>query len=76
MVLEALMNQRWVIVGLTCVALIGAGIIVRTERKNHQLGKRATEYRIRAEQGDARSQAVLGAMYYYGKGLPNSPWWK
>jgi hypothetical protein len=30
----------------------------------------AAAHRILAEQGDAKSQFALGAMYYYGKGLP------
>lgn len=64
------MKRRWVIVTITSIALIGAGILVRTERKNRQLAKRAAAYRILAEQGDAKSQFALGAMYYYGKGLP------
>ena len=64
------MKRRWLIVALTSVALIGAGILVRTERKNRQLAKRAAAYRVRAEQGDAKSQWALGAMYYYGKGVP------
>lgn len=64
------MKRHWVIVGLTCIALIGAGIFVRTERKNRQLAKRATAYRIRAEQGDAESQFKLGSMYSRGKGVP------
>ena len=51
-------------------SLIGAGILVRTERKNRQFAKRAAAYRVRAEQGDAESQWALGAMYYYGKGVP------
>jgi TPR repeat protein len=64
------MKRRWVIVGLTSMALIGAGILIRTERKNRQLAKRAAAYRILAQQGVAKSQFALGAMYYYGKGLP------
>jgi TPR repeat protein len=64
------MKRRWVIVGLTRMALIGAGILIRTERKNRQLAKRAAAYRILAQQGVAKSQFALGAMYYYGKGLP------
>lgn len=64
------MKRRWVIVALTGVVLIGAGILVRTERKNRQLAKRAAAYRVRAEHGDAKSQWALGAMYYYGKGVP------
>jgi hypothetical protein len=64
------MKRRWLIVALAVVGLIGAGILVRTERKNRQLAKRAAAYRVRAEQGDAESQWALGAMYYYGKGVP------
>ena len=61
------MKRRWVIMAITSVVLIGAGILVRTERKDRQLAKRAAAYRIRAEQGDAKAQWALGAMYYYGK---------
>lgn len=57
------MKRRWVIVALTGVFLIGAGILVRAEHKNRQLAKRAAAYRVRAEQGDAKSQWALGAMY-------------
>ena len=64
------MKRRWVIVAITSVALILAGIIVRTVRNHRQLAKRAAAYRIRAEKGDAKSQWALGAMYYYGKGVP------
>ena len=64
------MKRRWVIVAITSMALIGAGILVRTERRNRQLAKQAAACRIRAEQGDAKSQFALGAMYYYGKGVP------
>lgn len=64
------MKRRWVIVGISSMALICAGILVRTERKNRQLANRAAAYRILAEQGDAKSQLALGAMYYYGKGVP------
>ena len=39
------MKRRWVIVCISSVALIGAGILVRTERKNRQLAKRAMAYR-------------------------------
>jgi uncharacterized protein len=63
------MKLRWVIVAIASMALIGAGILVRTERKNRQLANRAAAYRIRAELGDAKSQFALGAMYYYGKGV-------
>lgn len=28
------MKRRWVVVAITTIALIGAGILVRTERKN------------------------------------------
>src|SRR5580700_4524385 len=62
------MKRRWVIAGTTCMALICTGIVVRTERKNRQLAKWAAVYRVRAEQGDAKSQFALGAMYYYGRG--------
>jgi len=64
------MKRRWVIVGTTCIALIGAGIIVRAQRNHRRLVKWAAVYRTRAEQGDAKSQFALGAMYYYGKGVP------
>ena len=64
------MKRGWVIVAITSMALIGAGILVRTVRKNRQFENRAAAYRIRAEQGDAKSQFALAAMYYYGKGVP------
>ena len=64
------MKRRWMIVAITSMALIGASILVRTERKNRQLAKWAAVYRVRAEHGDAKSQWALGAMYYYGKGVP------
>jgi hypothetical protein len=63
------MKRRWVIVAITSMALIGAGTLVRTERKNRQLAKWAAVYRTRAEHGDAESQFELAAMYYYGKGV-------
>ena len=64
------MKRRWIIAGATCIALIYAGVLVRTVRRNRQLAKRAAAYRIRAEQGDPKSQWALGSMYYYGKGVP------
>jgi len=64
------MRRRWAILAVSCMALIGAGILVRIDHKNRQLAKRAAAYRVLAEQGDAKSQFALGAMYYYGKGLP------
>jgi Sel1 repeat len=64
------MKRRWVIVAITSMALIGAGIFVRTERKNLQLAKDATACRIRAEQGDPASQFMLGSIYFHGKGVP------
>lgn len=60
------MKRRWVIVAITSVVLIGAGILVRTDHKNRQ---QAAAYRIRAEQGDAESQFKLGSMYSRGKGV-------
>ena len=66
------MKRRWVIVAISSIALIGAGVLVRTERNHRRWAKRAAAYRIRAEQGDAKSQAALGAMYYYGKGVPKN----
>lgn len=65
------MERRWAIVALTSMFLIGAGILLRTERKNRQLAKRAAAYRVRAKQGDAKSQWAR-AMYYYGKGVPKN----
>src|SRR6266496_3661053 len=64
------MKRRWVIVAITSMALIGAGVLVRTERNNRRLTKLAVTYGIRARQGDAKAQLTLGWMYYYGKGLP------
>ena len=61
--------KRWMIVGVTGMALICAGVIVRAQRNNRRLAKWAAVYRIRAERGDAKSQYELGAMYYYGKGV-------
>lgn len=66
------MKRRWLIAAVTSMALICAGVIVRTQRKNRQLAKRAAAYRALAEQGDAKSQFALGAMYYYGKGVPKN----
>jgi hypothetical protein len=64
------MKRRRVIVAVTSMALICAGVIVRTQRKSRQLAKRAVAYRVLAEQGDAKAQFALGAMYAYGKGVP------
>src|SRR6266496_2612085 len=64
------MRRRWVIVSITCMALICAGIVVHAYLNNRRLAKVAATYRIRAERGDAKSQYSLGAMYYYGKGVP------
>jgi len=50
------MKRRWVIVAITSMVLIGAGILVRTGRNNRRFAKWAAEYRILAERGDARSQ--------------------
>ena len=63
------MKLRWMIVAVTSIALIGAGIFIRAERKNRQLAKWAAVYRTRAEHGDPESQFELAAMYYYGKGV-------
>ena len=64
------MKRRWVIVAITSMALMGAGILARTDDKNRQLAKQAAAYRILAEQGDAESQLKLGSMYSRGKGVP------
>jgi hypothetical protein len=55
------MKRRWVIVAVTSMALIFAGVIVRTQRKNRQLANRAAAYRVLAEQGDAKSQFARSA---------------
>jgi hypothetical protein len=57
------MKRLWLVVGLTCIALIGAGISVRAYRNHRRLAKWAAVYRIRAERGDAKSQYALAAMY-------------
>ncbi len=57
------MKRRWVIVAISSIVLIGAGTLVQTARKNRQLAKDATAFRIRAEQGDAEAQFKLGVMY-------------
>jgi TPR repeat protein len=62
-------KRRWVIVAITSMALIAAGILVRIERNHRRWAKSAAVYRSRAERGDARSQFELGAMYYYGNGV-------
>jgi TPR repeat protein len=64
------MKRRWVIVAITSMALIGAGVLIRTERNNRRLSKLAETYDTRARRGDAKAQLTLGWMYYYGKGLP------
>lgn len=64
------MKRRWVIVGTTCVAISCAGMIVRALRNHRRWAKSTAVYRIRAEQGDAKSQFQLGALYYHGKGVP------
>jgi|HubBroStandDraft_1064217.scaffolds.fasta_scaffold120243_2 hypothetical protein len=63
-------KRRWMIVAVTSMALIGAGILVRTERSHRRWVRWAAVYRVRAERGDAKSQFELGSMYYYGKGVP------
>jgi TPR repeat protein len=63
------MKRRWMIVVITSMALIGAGILVRTESNHRRWAKWAAVYRSRAERGDPRSQFELGAMYYYGRGV-------
>ena len=64
------MKRRWVIVVLTCIALVSVGLILRAERKNRRLAKKAAAYRILAEQGDPKYQSMLGYMSEYGKGVP------
>jgi uncharacterized protein len=64
------MKRRWVIVVLTCVALISVGLILRGEQKNRRLAKQAAAYRILAEQGDPKYQSMMGYVYEYGKGVP------
>jgi TPR repeat protein len=64
------MKRRWVIVGTTCVAIICVDMIVRACGIIVDGAKSAAVYRIRAEQGDAKSQFHLGALYYHGKGVP------
>src|ERR1700686_3326174 len=63
------MRRRWVIVAISSIALIGAGILVRVERNHRRWAKWAAVNRVRAERGDAKSQLELGGMYYYGKGV-------
>jgi TPR repeat protein len=63
------MRRRWVIL-TACVVLTGAGIIIRAERSHRRFAKWAAIHRVRAERGDAKSQWALGAMYYYGRGVP------
>lgn len=67
--MKVLLKRRGVIVATTSLALIGASILVRNQRKNRQLAERAADCRIRAEQGNAKSQWELGSMYYYGSGV-------
>jgi len=64
------MKRRWVIVAISSIALVGAGVLVRTERNHRRWAKWAPVNRVRAERGDAKSQLELGGMYYYGKGVP------
>ena len=54
------MKRRWVIVAIVSMALIGAGILVRAERNHRRWAKWAAVCRLRAEQGDAKSQLELG----------------
>src|SRR5437764_804866 len=68
------MKVRWTIVAISCLTLICAGVIiwrlVHAQINNRQLAKEAAAYRIRAEQGDAGAQYILGYLYYYGYGVP------
>jgi TPR repeat protein len=64
------MKVRWMIVIITCIAVVCVGVIVRARRNSRQLAKRAAVYRIRAEQGDANAQYSLSYMYHKGEGLP------
>ena len=59
------MKRRWEIVGIACMALICAGIIVRTQRNNRRLAKWAAaelaiaeDCRQLAEQGDLTSASI------------------
>jgi hypothetical protein len=52
---EATLGDR----GIAYMALIDAGILVRTERNNRRLVRWAAGYRIRAERGDANLSIPL-----------------
>jgi TPR repeat protein len=69
------MKPLWrIAVPISCVALIcGAAItwhFVQVRVTRQKLAEDAKACRVRAEQGDAKSQYDLGHMYLHGEGLP------
>jgi hypothetical protein len=61
-------------ISAVCVAaLCGAAILwhaYKTKANEQKLAKEASACRVRAEQGDAKSEYDLSHMYYHGQGVP------
>ena len=59
---------------LTCIAVIGGGVILwpvyKKNAMDRKLAEAAREYLVRALQGDAKAEYDLGASYDRGRGVP------
>jgi TPR repeat protein len=66
------MKSAWkVVVPVACVALIcAAGYLLWKRANEHRAAAAFAACRVKAEQGDAKSQYGLGRMYFYGLGVP------
>lgn len=66
------MKSAWeIVVPVACVALIcAAGYLLWKRASERRAAEAFAACRIKAEQGDAKSQYELGGKYFYGLGVP------
>jgi hypothetical protein len=59
---------------VACLAVICAAVLIwqnhKTKATEQKLAEDAAAFRLRAEQGDAKAEYMLGDIYYYGQGVP------
>jgi tetratricopeptide (TPR) repeat protein len=58
-----------VFLAVICGALLSLRAYKRAS-ESKRLANRASQTRTQAEQGDVKSERLLGSMYYYGRGVP------
>lgn len=59
------------LIAVTCGALLFLRAYKRAS-ESKRLANRASQTRIRAEQGDVKAENLLGSLYYYGNGVPTA----